>query len=203
MAIAFFYAVGTGLGGILGPALFGKLIASKSCTEVMVGFLIGGRLAAPRGRASPGSSPSTPSRSRSRRSPSRLLGDGERADEGGPQSRSTAQRSRAPLGRAHWSPRYSFHGVDDPLDGQVAAIERALDDADRPLPGTRAARAHERAALGSRRRAPRAAACGRARGGSCASAAATSARRVSTRRARRCGATRARACGRARTPAAA
>ena len=30
LAIAFFYAVGTGLGGILGPALFGKLIASKS-----------------------------------------------------------------------------------------------------------------------------------------------------------------------------
>jgi MFS family permease len=40
MAIAFFYAVGTALGGIVGPALFGKLIASKSFTEVMVGFLI-------------------------------------------------------------------------------------------------------------------------------------------------------------------
>src|SRR5581483_4774506 len=40
MAIAFFYAVGTGLGGIIGPALFGKLIGSKSLTETMVGFLI-------------------------------------------------------------------------------------------------------------------------------------------------------------------
>ncbi len=40
MAIAFFYAVGTALGGILGPALFGKLIGSKSLTEAMVGFLI-------------------------------------------------------------------------------------------------------------------------------------------------------------------
>ena len=35
---------------------------------------------------------------------------------------------------AHWSPRYSFHAVDDPLEGQVAAIERAADEADRPLP---------------------------------------------------------------------
>ena len=35
---------------------------------------------------------------------------------------------------AHWSPRYSFHGADDPLEGQVAAIERAAADADHPLP---------------------------------------------------------------------
>jgi MFS family permease len=40
MAIAFFYAVGTGLGGIIGPVLFGKLIGSKDATEMMVGFLI-------------------------------------------------------------------------------------------------------------------------------------------------------------------
>ena len=35
---------------------------------------------------------------------------------------------------AHWSPRYSFHGADDPLEGQVAAIERVAGEADRPLP---------------------------------------------------------------------
>ncbi|MGB8005071.1 MAG: MFS transporter, partial [Gaiellaceae bacterium] len=40
LAIAFFYAIGTGLGGIIGPALFGKLIGSKSFTEAAVGFLI-------------------------------------------------------------------------------------------------------------------------------------------------------------------
>jgi MFS family permease len=40
MAIAFFYAIGTAIGGIVGPALFGKLIGSKSFTEAMVGFLI-------------------------------------------------------------------------------------------------------------------------------------------------------------------
>jgi hypothetical protein len=34
----------------------------------------------------------------------------------------------------HWSPRYSFHGGGDTLEGQVAAIERVLEEADGPLP---------------------------------------------------------------------
>ena len=41
VAIAFFYAVGTGLGGVAGPLLFGWLIASGSRTSVFVGYLIG------------------------------------------------------------------------------------------------------------------------------------------------------------------
>jgi hypothetical protein len=41
LAIAFFYAVGTGLGGIVGPLLFGHMIATDDRTWVMVGFLIG------------------------------------------------------------------------------------------------------------------------------------------------------------------
>jgi MFS family permease len=41
LAIAFFYAVGTGLGGIIGPLLFGHLIATNNRTWVMVAFLIG------------------------------------------------------------------------------------------------------------------------------------------------------------------
>jgi MFS family permease len=40
LAIAFFYAIGTGLGGIIGPALFGNLI-DRSPEAVAVGFLIG------------------------------------------------------------------------------------------------------------------------------------------------------------------
>jgi MFS family permease len=129
MAIAFFYAVGTGLGGILGPALFGKLIASKSYTEMMFGFLIGAGwlfLAAvvawflavdAEGKsleeiAEPLSS---------------TREDGEKRQDEKP----AARPSRS---GAHWSPRYSYHGADDPLDGQVAALELALDGADRPLP---------------------------------------------------------------------
>ena len=41
LAIAFFYAVGTGLGGIIGPLLFGHMIATDDRTWVMVAFLIG------------------------------------------------------------------------------------------------------------------------------------------------------------------
>jgi MFS family permease len=41
LAIAFFYAVGTGLGGIVGPLLFGHMIATNDRTWVMVAFLIG------------------------------------------------------------------------------------------------------------------------------------------------------------------
>jgi len=41
LAIAFFYAVGTGIGGVLGPMLFGALIASGSRASVFVGYLIG------------------------------------------------------------------------------------------------------------------------------------------------------------------
>ena len=41
LAIAFFYAVGTGLGGIVGPLLFGHLISTHNRSLVMVAFLIG------------------------------------------------------------------------------------------------------------------------------------------------------------------
>ena len=41
LAIAFFYAIGTAIGGITGPLLFGHLIASGSTSQVAVAFLIG------------------------------------------------------------------------------------------------------------------------------------------------------------------
>ena len=41
MAIAFFYAVGTAVGGITGPLLFGQLIDSGERGQVMLSFLIG------------------------------------------------------------------------------------------------------------------------------------------------------------------
>ena len=43
-AIAWFYAVGTGLGGIAGPALFGYLIASGARGDVFAGYALGGGL---------------------------------------------------------------------------------------------------------------------------------------------------------------
>jgi MFS family permease len=44
LAIAVFYAFGTGLGGIIGPTLFGALIESGERSNVFVGYLIGAGL---------------------------------------------------------------------------------------------------------------------------------------------------------------
>jgi MFS family permease len=41
LAIAFFYAVGTGIGGIAGPLLFGMLIETGSRMSVFAGYLLG------------------------------------------------------------------------------------------------------------------------------------------------------------------
>jgi MFS family permease len=41
MAIAFFYAIGTGVGGISGPVLFGALIATGKRGDLTIGYLIG------------------------------------------------------------------------------------------------------------------------------------------------------------------
>jgi MFS family permease len=43
MAIAFFYAVGTGLGGIIGPVLFGKFI-EQGRDQVAFGYYLGAGL---------------------------------------------------------------------------------------------------------------------------------------------------------------
>ncbi len=44
LAIALFYAVGTGIGGVLGPTLFGALIDTGSRSSVFAGYLLGSGL---------------------------------------------------------------------------------------------------------------------------------------------------------------
>src|SRR6266436_3907890 len=44
LAIALFYAVGTGIGGVVGPALFGALIDTGSRASVFEGYLLGSAL---------------------------------------------------------------------------------------------------------------------------------------------------------------
>ena len=44
MAISFFYAVGTAIGGITGPLLFGRLIETGGEANVMYGYLLGAGL---------------------------------------------------------------------------------------------------------------------------------------------------------------
>jgi MFS family permease len=46
LAIAFFYAIGTGIGGIAGPLLFGMLISTGSRLSVAMGYVIGAILMA-------------------------------------------------------------------------------------------------------------------------------------------------------------
>ncbi len=43
-AISFFYAFGTGIGGAIGPLLFGALVGSGSRSNVLIGYLIGAAL---------------------------------------------------------------------------------------------------------------------------------------------------------------
>jgi MFS family permease len=44
LAIALFYAIGTGIGGVAGPALFGALIDTGSRSSVFAGYLLGAGL---------------------------------------------------------------------------------------------------------------------------------------------------------------
>lgn len=44
LAIALFYAVGTGIGGIIGPQLFGRLIPTGKTSDVFVALIIGSAL---------------------------------------------------------------------------------------------------------------------------------------------------------------
>ena len=65
LAIAFFYAVGTGIGGIIGPWLFGVLIETGSRGSVFGGYLLGATSDARRGdRRRCGVWPRSASRSR-------------------------------------------------------------------------------------------------------------------------------------------
>ena len=44
LAIAFFYAIGTGIGGVLGPWLMGVLIETGSRQSVFAGYVLGAAL---------------------------------------------------------------------------------------------------------------------------------------------------------------
>jgi MFS family permease len=44
LAIAVFYAIGTGIGGIIGPQLFGRLIPTGKTSDVFIALVIGSAL---------------------------------------------------------------------------------------------------------------------------------------------------------------
>ena len=87
MAISFFYAVGTAIGGITGPLLFGRLIEAGGETNVMYGYLLGAALmiAAGRRRDLP----------RRRGGAEAARGHRQAADRGGRRGGGGARRGRA------------------------------------------------------------------------------------------------------------
>jgi MFS family permease len=118
MAIAFFYAVGTGVGGAIGPVLYGTLIDKAHPEKMMVGFLIasglmliGGVVQALFGVAA-------------EQKPLEEVAEPILAEDGSTEERAP-ERPRQPFpryraGRAAWSPYQMTHiaQADDPLQAQ-------------------------------------------------------------------------------------
>ena len=147
MSIAFFYAVGTGLGGAVGPLLFGALINTKHLTPVFWGYVLASGLMIAAGvvaaflavdaeqkQLEDIAKPITAVEAE-------VVGEpeagGERKPEVGPEPDvgqaevAAAPRRHAGLGRGSshgWSPysAYSSSAIDDDLRDEVAAIEAAL-----------------------------------------------------------------------------
>jgi hypothetical protein len=144
LCIALFYAVGTGLGGAVGPLLFGALINTKHVTPVFWGYTLAAFLMAASGviaaflavdaeqkQLEDIATPITAAEAE-------VVG-GERAEEK-PAQEPAPTRVRRPerrLGRGStqgWSPYASYSTrVDEDVRDQVAAIERVLKE-DGPLP---------------------------------------------------------------------
>jgi MFS family permease len=147
LAIAFFYAIGTGIGGIIGPVLFGALIATKRPFDVAIGYLIGGALMAGAGLvevflgvdaeqqslediAAPLSAPDQPREDQP--------GKDQAGEDRPGGSAAVPISAHAPLhlrprrstGRAAWAPRQqaSIYPFTDPyLEREVETIVDALD----------------------------------------------------------------------------
>ena len=133
LAIAFFYAVGTAIGGIVGPALFGKLIGSKSFTEATVGFLIAAGWLIGAGITAFFLAVDAEQR------PLEDVAEPLSAEDGADGGQEEAPRRRpVPRGAGGmWAPPYAYSATEDEdvmLEGQVAAIERAVGETDEPLP---------------------------------------------------------------------
>jgi MFS family permease len=128
LAIAFFYAIGTAVGGIIGPALFGVLIGSKSFTWAMVGFLIAAAWLIGAGISAFFFAVDAEQKS--------LEEVAEPLSKEGGDSEPSAKRddSDRPSYDGNWAPRYAYStSIDRRLEGQVAAIERAAKDAGEPI----------------------------------------------------------------------
>jgi MFS family permease len=147
LAIAFFYAVGTAIGGITGPLVFQKLGESGDVGQVMIAYLIGAAVMAVggitelflgvRAEQQPLENIAKPITAREAEEGTSEESDEERgaAEEAQRRQRARWERERAGLrryrpgpGSASFSPFLSVPAQLDPswIDNEVGIIERAL-----------------------------------------------------------------------------
>jgi MFS family permease len=138
MCIAFFYAVGTGLGGAVGPLLFGALINTKHVTPVFWGYVLAAALMAAAGvvaaflavdaeqkQLEDVATPITAAEAEV----VGPVGEQKKEPKPAPAPARTGYRAvRLGRGTSHgWSPSLSYSTtIDEELRDEVAAIEAAL-----------------------------------------------------------------------------
>jgi MFS family permease len=125
MAIAFFYAISTAIGGITGPLIFGALIGSKNPTTLYVGYVVGAALMLVAGVLELIIGVDAEQESLEEiAEPMSATGDGDSQQRHAP-------RTRRPGMRTQYSPRPAYSGSwrsEDPdLDREIDAIARLLD----------------------------------------------------------------------------
>jgi MFS family permease len=144
LSIAFFYAVGTAIGGITGPVVFAKLAESEDIKKVMIGYFVGAVVMAVGGIVELFLGVRAEGRQLEDIATPLTAQDAEGAAEGqdgGPdrdreerlrrraeRERTGSRRFRPGPGRGGYSPAptWTTFGEDEDLDDEVAAIERAL-----------------------------------------------------------------------------
>jgi MFS family permease len=119
LSIAFFYAVGTGIGGITGPLLFGNFINSGKVSEVALGFFIGAGVMAVGGLAEIVFGVPAEQRSLEDIATPITARDAERGGERPAQRRAT--RLRPGPGPQRWYP-----GMSMPAQAPVVPFEREV-----------------------------------------------------------------------------
>ena len=132
MCIAFFYAVGTGLGGAIGPLLFGALINTKHVTPVFWGYVLAAGLMAGAGIVAAFLAVDAEQKGLEDIAKPITAADAEDEESSTATAATPAYRGRRfGRGTSHgWSPSasYSASVIDDDLRDEVDAIGAALRD---------------------------------------------------------------------------
>jgi sugar transport protein len=132
LCIAFFYAVGTGLGGAVGPLLFGALINTKHVTPVFWGYVLAAGLMVASGVVAAFLAVDAEGKQLEDIATPITAADAEKGAEAErePAAAVPAHAGRPGFGRGSshgWAPSASYSTtIDDDLRDEVAAIERTL-----------------------------------------------------------------------------